>query len=513
MKNFRLSPILFLLTISITASAQVTSCLDKAASTSLDNVYHGVFDASAKWTNGSVLTVQFLGGSPYIHQKIQQYARIWESFANIRFNFISSGNADIRIGFDRGGYWSYAGTQSKNIGQNNKTMNYEGFNESTPEDVLKRTILHEFGHALGLLHEHKSPLSRIQWNKPRVYAHYMQMQGWSPQQVDEQVLNRYSVEMSNKDYDPSSIMHYPIDGSLTLDGYSVNWNSDLSQGDKRLIGEMYPRQNPPPTTSTGGTSIKPGISCTLNNLAINHNVLRNGKYGMSLKGAFVINNALGKKCKFVAYFYNSNGTPLKDFNQQYYTSNGNVAVSEDISPIYSAALFNTELYIPYDELHMNLGKHNLKTIVSVFDDQGREIAQGGATYFTYSNGPVISPILNVQTFDNYNLNLTVMPKFTIQNARLNQLAAVAYFFFQNGSPVTYSNAYSGNTNLSVSTIFTPGYDNTTYNYGYYSDLKLNVSYNYFPILNQNTAYKYYTAIFKDGVQIATSDWTNFNLNK
>lgn len=167
MKCFRLSTLIFLLTLTIAASAQVASCIDKVATASLGDVHYGVLDASAKWTNGAIVTVRFLGGTDYIHQKIQQYARVWESFANIKFNFISYGNADIRIGFDPGGYWSYAGTQSRNIGPNDKTMNYEGFNEYTPEDVLKRTILHEFGHALGLLHEHKSPLSRIQWNKPK----------------------------------------------------------------------------------------------------------------------------------------------------------------------------------------------------------------------------------------------------------------------------------------------------------------------------------------------------------
>lgn len=513
MNCFRLFTIV-LSTLTITASAQVTSCIDKVATTSLGNVHYGVLDASAKWTNGSVITVRFLGGTSYIHQKIQQYARVWENFANIKFNFISFGTADIRIGFDRGGYWSYAGTQSKNIGQNEKTMNYESFDESTPEYVLKRTILHEFGHALGLLHEHKSPLSRIQWNKPRVYAYYMQTQGWNSQMVDEQILNRYSVEMSNKEYDPSSIMHYPIDGSLTLDGYSVNWNTDLSQGDKRLIREMYPFYNTPPTTSTGGTSANSSISCMLNNVAINHNVIRNGKYGMSIKGAFQIYNALGRKCKFVAYFYTSNGTPLKDFNQQYYTATGNVAVGEDVVPNYSATLFDTELYIPYEELHLAAGNHNLKILVSVFDDQGQVIAQGGAAYFTYRNGPVISPIFNIQNFDNFNLNLVLMPKFTIQNARYNQLSVVAYFFFQDGTPVTYFDAYSGRyNNLTFSSNFIPGFDNTTYNYGYYSDLFLNVPYNHFPIFNQNTSYKYFTAIFKDGIQIATSGWTSFILTR
>lgn len=500
--------------ISVNLNAQI-SCVDKVAPNTLGNVQHGVFDISSKWTNGSVLTVKFLGGSTdFVHQKIQQYARLWENFANVKFNFVTSGNADIRIGFEKGGYWSYPGSHSKNIPQSDRTMNYEGFDESTPEVVLKRTILHEFGHALGLLHEHKSPLSPIQWNKPKVYALYMQTQGWSAQKVDEQVLNRYSVEMTNKEYDRYSIMHYPIDGSLTLDGYSVDWNTDISPGDRKLIGEMYPFNTKTPIISTGGTSTTTAISSTLKNVSIEHNVIRNGKQGMSIKGQYQINNGLGKKCRFAAYFYNANGVPLNDFNSLYVSVNGKVAVGEDVTPAYEASLFNSDLFLPYDELHLGNGSHNLKSVVSVFDDIGREIAQGGATYFSYRNGPILSPIHNVQIFDNTKYSLVVMPKFTIMNARANQLSVVVHFFYNNGAPVTYYDSFKRqNVNLSYMSNFVPAFENTTYNFGQYSDLFINVPLSFFPVFGNNTPYKYYTAIIKDGVQIATSSWTNFLLNR
>lgn len=510
MNRLRIS-LLFLL-ISISSYGQIATCIDKMATTTLGVGESGVLDASAKWTNGAILQVRFLGGSPSVQQRIKQYARLWESYANIKFNFIEYGNADIRIGFNRGGYWSYAGTIAKRFGQNEQTMNFEGFNDYTSDTELKRTVLHEFGHALGLLHEHKSPLSRIQWNKQRVYAYFLQTQGWSPSQVDEQVLNRYSVTMSNNEYDPTSIMHYPIDRSLTIDGYSVGWNTELSTGDKKLIGEMYPFSTG--TTTTGGNNSSL-VSCKLNNVTIDHNILVGGKYGMRIKGSFQVNNSNGRKCMFVAYFYTSDGTPLRDFNQQYYTLNGNVSVGKDVIPIYDASVFNNEeLFIPYDELHLLKGNHNLKAVVSIFDDHNREIAQGGATYFTYRNGAVFSDIINVQSFDNTNFRLIVMPKFTIQNARSERFMVTAYFYYQDGTPVTYFDQTLGrNANLAFSNSFTPQYDNTTYNYGYYSDLFLYVPYNYFSILNRRTYYKYYTAMFKDGVQVATSPWTTFYLDK
>lgn len=498
---------------SIQSIAQVSTCIDKTITTSLGVGESGVLDASAKWTNGSTIKVRFLGGSQRVQEKIRQYARAWESFANIKFDFITYGDADVRIGFNSGGYWSYCGTHARRLSQSEQTMNYEGFNDYTDESELKRTILHEFGHALGLLHEHKSPLSHIQWNKPRVYAYYMQTQGWSSQKVDEQILNRYSVTMSNKEYDPRSIMHYPIYSEHTLDGYSVGWNTDLSAGDKKLIAEMYPYATTRPVQpTTGGYAT---ATCVLKDISVTHNVIVNGKYGLEVNGSFRIDNALGKNCRFVAYFYNSDGTPLKDFDNTFKTTNGNVAVGTDCVPRYTAAEFtNVKLYLPYDQLHMKPGHHNLKLEISVWDEQRRELASGGATYFTYRNGAIFSAINNVQTFDNYLKRVTVMPKFTVENGRGSNFQVYTYFYFSDGRPVQSWNNYTRQyENIMFSNYFTPGYDNTTYNYGYYSDLFIYVPYSSFPSFpGRRTYYKYYTAIFKDGQQVATSSWTEFYLD-
>ena len=37
---------------------------------------------------------------------------------------------------------------------------------------FRSTTIHEFGHALGLNHEHKNPSAGIKWNKPVVYSDY-----------------------------------------------------------------------------------------------------------------------------------------------------------------------------------------------------------------------------------------------------------------------------------------------------------------------------------------------------
>jgi hypothetical protein len=105
---------------------------------------------------------------------------------------------------------------------------------------LRRTVIHEFGHAIGLLHEHSNPISGIQWNKDTMYKEYARG-GWDKNTVDAQVFRVYNARYTNgTSYDPKSIMHYPIPRHHTLNGYSVDWNTDISEGDKKLVGMMYP---------------------------------------------------------------------------------------------------------------------------------------------------------------------------------------------------------------------------------------------------------------------------------
>ena len=49
-------------------------------------------------------------------------------------------------------------------------MNYGWLTPDSDDDELRRVVLHEFGHALGLIHEHQNPEGGIEWNEPAVKA-------------------------------------------------------------------------------------------------------------------------------------------------------------------------------------------------------------------------------------------------------------------------------------------------------------------------------------------------------
>ena len=199
--------------------------------------------AVKRWQLGRTLHVRFMDNPhPVVRQKIEKYAHEWEQFANIRFVFGNAANAEIRITCTLGiGSWSYLGTDALVIPPGKPTMNYGWFNQNTPDAEFSRTVLHEFGHALGAIHEHQHPGAGIPWDREAVYRYYMQTQGWSRADVDAQIFAKYSTTLLNSSaYDRQSIMHYPVPKQLTIGGFEVGWNTKLSTRDKTFIRQVYP---------------------------------------------------------------------------------------------------------------------------------------------------------------------------------------------------------------------------------------------------------------------------------
>jgi hypothetical protein len=195
------------------------------------------------WKPGRTLRCRFMDNPPArVREMIEKYAHQWEKHANIKFSFGNDPDAEIRITCTLGkGSWSYLGTDALTRPRSQPTMNYGWFTEKTPEKEFARTVLHEFGHALGAIHEHMNPAGNIPWNRPAAYRYYMGTQGWSKNDVDNQLFAKYSMSQLNlSSYDPKSVMHYPVPKELATDGFEVGWNTGLSEQDKAFIRKVYP---------------------------------------------------------------------------------------------------------------------------------------------------------------------------------------------------------------------------------------------------------------------------------
>lgn len=209
-------------------------------------IRQGLVAATEKmWNPGDVITVYLStsNGSDRIRDRVIHYAREWEQYANIKFDFITDFTAaKIKVGFfSTKQSWSWVGRDALFNPFKKYTMNFGSFDHSTAETEFSRTIIHEFGHALGFHHEHQSPASPLEWDLPKTYKYFKDENNWSEDEVNKNVINKYSQSNTNySSYDPMSIMHYFFPKDLLLNSAGVGGSYILSGTDIDYARYWYP---------------------------------------------------------------------------------------------------------------------------------------------------------------------------------------------------------------------------------------------------------------------------------
>lgn len=198
-----------------------------------------------RWEPGTDIRVRFIEGDPKLRERVKKVASEWTgpNMANLRLKWVESGPADIRIAFRQGnGSWSYLGTMCQQIPVNQPTMNFGWLTPTSGDEVLRPVVLHEFGHALGLIHEHQNPDRPIAWNRAAL-KHDLAgpPNNWDEATIENNMFKRYDARsLMTTQVDGRSIMMYPIPASWTTDGFSAGFNTDLSETDKKFIRNAYP---------------------------------------------------------------------------------------------------------------------------------------------------------------------------------------------------------------------------------------------------------------------------------
>ena len=163
----------------------------------------------------------------------------FEPIVNIKFKFTEDPNSIIRINFDpKDGAWSYIGNGCLSIKYDEPTMNFGWF------DVP--TVIHEFCHALGMIHEHQNTLGEtIDWDVPKLLKWAKDTYNWDEDQVRTQIIYKYNKNSLNgTDFDPFSVMLYYYPAYVTLNNKGTRQNLRLSKNDTFFLNQMYPTDNP-----------------------------------------------------------------------------------------------------------------------------------------------------------------------------------------------------------------------------------------------------------------------------
>lgn len=187
-----------------------------------------------------------------LRQEIMTLARDWTNYANIKLEVtVKKSEADIRITTHCDSFSSQVGTNANTCDKGAATMKLKDHHIK----VIPRKVRHEFGHALGLFHEHQltdTDELLIPYDESLVYKYYAENTNWTTAKVRHNVLSRRKkdgIHALKSSMDQFSVMLYPIkvkclDSPGLAQHFCVSESATLSVEDRIHIMRMYPGQKP-----------------------------------------------------------------------------------------------------------------------------------------------------------------------------------------------------------------------------------------------------------------------------
>ncbi|KAJ6256408.1 metalloprotease [Drechslerella dactyloides] len=202
-----------------------------------------------KWEDGHIIMVAPLDEyPPGAKRVIQEAVNSWTTDCNICIEILPYGDkrsetADVRITFHPGESYSVVGRPIKPAKKGQPTMNL-AFTPGLTEEEMQRKARHEFGHVLGLRHEHSSPAFGLSLKEGALIDNMVANLGVDREQAQQMFAQDYAQDKRTTytkatKWDPRSIMIYPIPAEFNDEGIDIPLNYELSETDKAFVKAVY----------------------------------------------------------------------------------------------------------------------------------------------------------------------------------------------------------------------------------------------------------------------------------
>jgi hypothetical protein len=220
--------------------------------------------------------------------------------------------------------------------------------------------------------------------------------------------------------------------------------------------------------------IKPSV--VFDKAWVNYDTTDNGQKGMRVHAKFTVKNMKNLDSYLAIYFEKRDGTRLKDKNQRFYSATGEVALYRSLKPAYDATEYaDLEVFMPYDELDLDEGKHELRMDFDLIYKAG-----GLIQHLTFYNFDYSQPSKRVEagaprvTFNKIWIEYDVVEaerkgmrihaKFTAHNMKDIDSYLAVYFSQKNGYKLKTTNTKyaSKEGQVAVYRSMKPGFAETNY---------------------------------------------------